>query len=166
MSRPFKAVVLGVLFTAGPGLRAEPASLGPFRQEVGALQKAVACTGKTTPASPSYGLGALWGCIKGRAETAKLFVNERPGTGYVENVKVMWNDWYKDRGYGVHADRAEARAILDAVLTRYAPSRKQEVVSAFFANSGRVFQEGPILLRYSYRRGPAIDERLLVIARQ
>jgi hypothetical protein len=132
-----------------------------FRQEVAAVEKVTGCRGKITP--PGDGFGAPYGCIKGRAQTAKLFVNERAGTGQVNNVKVMWNDWFQDRGHGTHADGDDARQLLEGVLSRYAGSSKSKIAPAFFGNEGRVFTEGPFTFTYTYRRGPAIDERLLVI---
>lgn len=156
--------MLALALSVVAGVSGEPKRFEQFRQEVSALESATACRGKITPAGD--GLGALYSCIKGRAETAKLFVNERVGTGQVENVKAMWNDWFRNIGYGIHADRDEATEILGAVLSRYGPSKRQEIAHAFFANANRTFKAGAFTLKYSYRRGPAIDERLLVITQQ
>lgn len=163
MSR-WPACILIVVLSSVVGAGAEVVRFEPFRQEVAALERAASCRGKLTPAGD--GLGALYGCIKGRAQTAKLFVNERVGTGQVGNVKVMWNDWFQDRGSGVHADRAEAAELVAAVLSRYAPRTRVRIADAFFANVGVTFNDGAFAFTYTYRRGPAIDERLLVITQK
>ncbi|KFL26811.1 hypothetical protein JP75_25485, partial [Devosia riboflavina] len=89
-------------------------------------------------------------------------INE-DGDGGVENVKVMWNDWTRDTGYGTHTDQAQAFAWLSALATRYAPQKVDAVLNAFASNSD-VSIEGPAhILRYTYWKGPAIDERLVTI---
>lgn len=157
-------LIMAIALSAVAETSAEVKRFEAFRQEVTALERAVACRGRLTPAGD--GLGALYGCMKGRAETAKLFVNERAGTEQVENVKIMWNDWFQDRGHGIHADRGEAAQILAGALSRYAPRNTQKITDAFFANAAMTFKEGAFTLTYRYRRGPAIDERLLIITQQ
>ena len=133
-----------------------------FENEVEFLTNVANCSSpKTIPAEA--GLGRLFGCIEGKAQTAKLFVNEKAGKGKVANVQLMWNDWVKNVGHGLHADKPEAKRLLSIVLTRYASQQKQEIEKAFFQNKNRTFNAGRFTLKYSYRRGPAIDERLLVI---
>ena len=64
-----------------------------FENEASKLTQALDCPDpRVTPAEPDF--GALYGCIMGPAETAKVWINENPDVpGVVENVKVMWNDW-------------------------------------------------------------------------
>lgn len=133
-----------------------------FDQERKRITRAIQCRqSKVTP--PSFGLGYLYGCISGSAETVKVFVNEAAGTGNVENVKIMWNDWFRDGGWGVHADRTEARRIAETVLNLYDPAQSERLLKAFFASSDTTVSGSAHRFKYTYRRGPKIDERLLVI---
>lgn len=108
------------------------------------------------------GMPDLWGCILPGAEVVKVFVNE-DGSGGVENVKVMWNDWTKNTGYGVHTDKAMALAWLAAVVTRYAPESVDRVLAAYEGSSGITVDGQSHTLAYTYWKGPAIDERLFTI---
>jgi hypothetical protein len=135
----------------------------PFIDEVAVLRDTAGCSNpKVTPAE--MGLGALFGCIEGSAETAKLFVNEEPGTGRVENVKVMWNDWFRDTGHGLHSDRLDAERLLNAVLARYAPDQGELIRQAYFSGRTHDGAAGPYRLRVTHTRGPSIEEHLLVVA--
>lgn len=124
--------------------------------------KALECrTPKITPASGNW--GALYGCIQGRAETVKWFINEKAGTGKVANIKLMWNDWSKDVGYGIHADKREAQRALDALINVYAPTESQPLNDAFWGNTNRTIESNSFTFDYSYTKGPAIDERLIIV---
>jgi hypothetical protein len=115
-----------------------------------------------TSAEP--GLGALYGCIMGAAETAKVWVNEsadRPGV--VSNVKVMWNDWTRDIGYGLHADTEEAAILVETVADLYAPALKKDLLDVFFDSENQVIEDSSFRFEYMLSRGPGIDEHLLVI---
>ena len=137
-----------------------------FQAEADRATKALSCPRpKITPASS--GLGALYscivGCIVGTAETVKFFINEAEGTGHVKNVKLMWNDWFVDTGYGMHADKKEAQAFLKAFAKLYAPAMEKKLTSVFFANSNTTVEVGDYHIAYTYSRGPKIDERLFVL---
>ncbi|EHA17006.1 hypothetical protein HAL1_03227 [Halomonas sp. HAL1] len=108
-------------------------------------------------------MGALYGCIQGKAETVKWFINEIPDTGRVENIKLMWNDWFKNIGYGLHADKREAEKALEALIQMYAPQKASEVQQTFWANSNKTIESDGFVLKYTYSRGPSIDERLIVV---
>lgn len=116
---------------------------------------------KITPGSGSW--GALYGCVGGRSQTVKWFINEEAGTGKVKNVKFMWNDWTKDGGFGTHADKALARAWVSVLGTMYAPRKVDEVLNAFFSDSGTTIDGESHLLKYTHRSGPGIDERMIVV---
>jgi hypothetical protein len=149
----------GVLLLSGIAFGAEFHS---FSTESSTATKALNCrNSKVTPAS--YGMGALYGCIQGKAETVKWFINEAPNTGRVENVKLMWNDWFKDIGYGLHADKQEAEKALKALIKMYAPQKAKEVQQAFWGSSNKAIESDGFVLKYTYSRGPAIDERLIVV---
>ncbi|HFD88170.1 MAG TPA: hypothetical protein ENJ35_10925 [Gammaproteobacteria bacterium] len=116
---------------------------------------------KITPAS--YGMGALYGCIQGEAQTVKWFINEVSNSNRVKNIKLMWNDWFKDIGYGLHADKREAQRALKVLIKLYAPKKGKEVEKAFWGNRDATIESGDFLLKYTYTRGPAIDARLIVV---
>ncbi len=131
-----------------------------FEDEIAAVAKLTRCgRGKLTRTS---GLPDLWGCIAPGAEVLKLFVNEGQDGG-VANVKLMWNDWTRDVGYGVHTDGRLALAWASALATRYAPLGVKDVMRAFEGNRPVTIPGEGYVVRYSYDRGPAIDERLLTI---
>lgn len=116
---------------------------------------------KITPAST--GLGALYGCIAGSAETVKFFINEAEGISQVKNVKLMWNDWFVDVGYAIHSDKKVAQAFVKAFAKLYAPNIEKKLQSIFFSNSNTTLVVGGYQIAYTYSRGPKIDERLLVL---
>jgi hypothetical protein len=133
-----------------------------FALESKLTTKALDCrTPKITPASGDW--GALYGCIQGRAETVKWFINEKAGTGKVANIKLMWNDWSKDVGYGIHADKREAQRALDALINIYAPTESQPLNDVFWGNTNRTIESNSFTFDYSYTKGPAIDERLIIV---
>ncbi len=84
-----------------------------------------------TPASFD-GDGSLYGCIQGKMETVKWFINEIPNSNRVSNVKFMWNDWFKDMGYGLHPDKQEAQKALKVLIKLYAPEKAKELNKTFF----------------------------------
>jgi hypothetical protein len=157
----FVLMVMAMSFATSSAFAEE--TFGSFSAEAARLGKLVQCPRpKTTPAGS--GMGALFGCVMGRAQTAKLFVNEsRSRSGVVENVKVMWNDWFKDAGFGLHADKDEASKIVGAVAGLYAPQSKTELTAAFLGGTSATIEEGRFTLVVRVTRGPEIDERLLII---
>ncbi len=131
-----------------------------FQAETKRVTSALNCTQpKITPAS--LGLGALYGCITGSAETVKFFINEEEGTGNIQNVKLMWNDWFVDIGYGIHTDLEEAHIFVKTFAQLYAPKLGSKLTTAFFSNSNAIFDTDNYHIEYKYHRGPKIDERLL-----
>lgn len=133
-----------------------------FQEEANRATKALNCSkAKITPASS--GLGALYGCIAGSAETVKFFINEAEDAGKVKNVKLMWNDWFVDISYGKHADKKEAEAYVKAFARLYAPKMEKKLTSIFFSNSNTTVEIGDYQIAYTYSRGQKIDERLFVL---
>lgn len=134
-----------------------------FQAEASKATKALRCSNAgTTPASD--GMGALYGCIQGRAETVKWFINEdadRPGQ--VRDIKVMWNDYHRDIGEGLHADRAEAQAMVALLAKLYAPDMAAAFQTALTTNTDQIWTVGRLRITYTYFRGPAIEERLFTV---
>lgn len=149
-----------LIFISGVGVSGQ--GFDSFSSESEKSAQELRChNSKTTPAS--YGMGALYGCIQGEAQTVKWFINEIPNTNRVENVKLMWNDWFKDRGHGVHADKKEAQNALKILIRMYAPDKSKELNMAFKGSQDKTIRAANYILKYTYSRGPAIDERLIEI---
>ena len=115
---------------------------------------------KTTP--PDELGGTLYMCIAGKAETAKVFINKDEKTGKVENLKIMWNDWFKDDGYGIHPDKKEATGFINLLGKRLTPALTAQMLKAFEGRAPAAFSTDAWAVKYTYSRGPAIDERLFV----
>jgi len=110
-----------------------------------------------------YG-GDLYGCILGTMQTVKWFINENANSNKVYNVKFLWNDWFIDRGYGkVHSDRQEAQRALDVIIKMYAPEKAKELNKTFFDTKNKTIVSDKFILKYTFDRGPAIDERMIVV---
>lgn len=140
---------------------APPAPFSDFEYEIARLTEESSCSGHDTQGEAA-GLGALFSCVAGPAETAKLFVNGQSGGSGVANVKVMWNAWQEDRGYGVVADRDEARLLAAAAAGLFMPEYREEVVAAFMTGEPREFAGEDFHATVSLTAGPAIDEHLVV----
>lgn len=136
-----------------------------FDSESKKVTKNIGCI-KPKIMAGSSNWGKLYTCITGSAETVKFFINETPGTNKVKNVKFMWNDWSKDTGYGIHADSKMAKAWAATLATMYAPLQVEAVINAFKSNKSRVIKSDDYILEYTFTRGPAIDERLIVVTKK
>ena len=151
--------------------RAEAAAKPPraafqdFFAEAGRVNTAVDC-GAPRFISGDELVGELYSCILGEAETAKVFINAYQGGDRVANVKVMWNDWRSDEGFGTHADEEDAFQALAAVMDLYAPELTERAILAFMEDRPVEFISGPYYMRYRVNHGPKIDERLLTIERR
>ena len=137
-----------------------------FNEEVRRVDKAVSCTNLGI-VPPIGGSGRLYGCIMGFAQTAKFFINESEANdNTVQDIKVMWNDWWKDSGYGQHADEAEAFMMVGALARLYAPNLMPELLDAFRGRNNQVFHSGAFRIEYRFTPGRAINERLLIVTEQ
>lgn len=141
-------------------------SFGSFRAEAEAAKTKLECPNSVdsdiTPALYD-GAGALYGCILGKMETVKWFINEIPNSNRVSNIKFMWNDWFTDMGYGLHPDKEEAQKALKTLIKLYAPEKSKELNKVFFGNNSKIVTSAKFTLQYTYDRGPAIDERMIVV---
>lgn len=117
---------------------------------------------KSPKISPPWydGGGRLYGCVAGKEQTAKVFVNEDGQTNNVENIKIMWNDWTKGP---VHADKKVAQRMLSAVLDKYLPEHKKRLLTVFEERTGTAFEAEKFSIEYRFTKGPAIDERLIIL---
>jgi len=108
------------------------------------------------------GLGRLYSCVIGAAQTAKYFISELPGGG-IEHIKVLWNDWFQDGGFDLHSDRTEVMELVKALARIYAPSQEAQLLSMIRSNEDREFEGDGHSFAYTYHRGPKIDERMIVV---
>ena len=159
-----KRAVIGMIVAMALGVQATHAGNGfqSFATKTDALTDLIKCPEGSAKVSVTAGLPDLWGCILPGAEVVKIFVNERD-EDQVENIKLMWNDWTRDTGYGLHTDKAMAEAWLTAIATRYAPEQVDAVLSAFRGEEEAKIDSGAFLLTYRFDQGPAIAERLVTI---
>lgn len=155
MLRYLVAITAAAALAAGPVL-----AFDSFDGEAAAVSDLIRCPNPKI--TSDAGLPDLWGCVFPGADVVKVFINE-DGNGGVENVKVMWNDWTRDTGYGVHTDKGMAEAWVTAIATRFAPEAVDRVLDAFRGNADASIAGDGHLLEYTYFKGPAIDERLITI---
>lgn len=133
-----------------------------FRHEYRKVTKSINCQNPKIIKGSSFS-GELYSCIGGASETVKFFINEKKGTNKVRNVKLMWNDWTKNLGEGMHADEELASKWVSVVAKLYAPDKSDELISTFFSSQEKVIKSGKYSIEYNYHKGPAIDERLFII---
>lgn len=115
----------------------------------------------------SGSFGALYSCTGGKAETVKFFVNEMPNSGgQVKNVKLLWNDYTKNVGEGIHTDAALAKQWAGQLADMYAPTHKTQVIKVFLGNKNAVIKSATHLLTYTYSKGPTADERMYVVTKK
>lgn len=139
-----------------------PAGAISFAEEVKRVSEKLRCNrGSILPAA--YGSGATYLCVSGEAETVKVSINEELSDGSMKNAVLTWNDWFKDAGDGLHADKAHALAMLDAFLKIYPSKDAEKIKKTFLGNKNRSFKLDKMDLEYTYHRGPAIDARMIVV---
>jgi hypothetical protein len=131
-----------------------------FEIEYSNITVAINCENPKITPKGKY-TGALYSCIGGNAETVKVFVNESGGS--VKNIKFMWNDWTKDLGDGIHADKILAESWLSKISSLYAEGLERQVKSIFFSDVSQKLETPNYVLEYRYTKGPAIDERLYIV---
>jgi hypothetical protein len=132
-----------------------------FLKEADKANKELKCSnGKTTR---EEGLGALYSCISGSAQTVKWYINEKKGTGEVESITLTWNDWTSDIGHGLHADKKQAKEFLNSFIKLYASNIKDELAKAFFGTENKKFNVQDAIIDYEYSKGPKIDRHHLVL---
>ncbi|MEY3880413.1 MAG: hypothetical protein RIQ94_1209 [Pseudomonadota bacterium] len=150
----------------GKGSANAQGNFGSFRAEAEVAKNKLECPNSVdadiTPALYD-GAGALYGCIQGKMETVKWFINEIPKSNRVRNIKFLWNDWFTDMGYGLHSDKLEAQKALNVLIKLYAPEKEKELNNSFFENSDKTITATKFTLKYTYDHGSAIDERMIVV---
>lgn len=135
-----------------------------FRAESDVMRNKLECKySRMTPANDSQ--GSLFSCIGGEAETVKYFINEEYNTGKIKSIKLLWNEWTKDRGYGLWADSGVAKRWAGIVANRYAPELEDKLVQNFQATSNTVLRGEHYTIRYTYEAGPEIDEHMFVVTK-
>jgi hypothetical protein len=134
---------------------------GTIASESRRLARTLPCQGHL---SVVQGMPDFWGCMTGPAQTVKVSVNESEiHKGQTESIHMMWNDWTKDIGFGLHADQSLALKWTTAVVRIYAPNQVGAVVAAFKGKANQKFVTPDYLLTYTYEQGPGIGTHLVVI---
>lgn len=163
--KPYKILLITIFLIMFSGNISYSAEFKSFYGESDRATSELRCKkSKVTPAS--NGWGALYSCIQGKAETVKWFINEIPGSNKVKNIKFLWNDWFKDMGYGIHSDKHEAQNALNVLITLYAPQKNEEINNAFWGNKDETIVTDSFVIEYTYYRGYEIDERMIVVSRK
>lgn len=136
-----------------------------FSGEVAQANKALDChRPKITQGLPNIS-GRLYGCIGGKHETVKYFINEQLATNEVKNVKLMWNNWTKNSfGQGLHADKKIAEKWLSAITNLFAPTKESALKSMFFSDLNKTIYTNKFKFEYRHHVGPAINEHLLIVS--
>ena len=133
-----------------------------YSQEVLLAKLVLDCsTEESIPANKDF--GALYICTFGKAKTARWFVSEKPQTGEVQSIGLMWVDWQIDTGYGVRADWDEVEKALDFLIYWYAPARRNDLTKAFWDSKNEDFSTSDFNLYYTCRPDTRKDERIIVI---
>lgn len=136
-----------------------------FNNESSRVTKEINCAKpKINSASGSW--GALYSCIGGIGQTVKFFINEKPKTGQVRNIKFLWNDWTKEIGQGIHTDSKIAKSWVSSLATMFAPKQAKEITNTFFGKVNKTIESEHYLLKFTYHVGPAIDERMYIITKK
>jgi hypothetical protein len=138
----------------------------PAEEEAQRLATVIDCQSVSIN-SATANFGKLYSCIQGQGETVKTFLNEAKGTGQVNNIKFLWNDWTKPPatlGYSPHIDQDVAEKAIDNIVLLYAPEVWDLVRGVFFSDEPRkIIRTEIYTITYTYHRGPAMDERMIVI---
>ena len=133
-----------------------------YSQEVVLAKSVLDCsTEEDIPATKNF--GALYICTFGKAKTAKWFISEKPKTGRVQKIGLMWVDWQKDTGYGIRADWKEVEKALDFLIDSYVPIRRNDLTKAFWDQKNEDFSTSEFMIYYTVKAGPQKDERIVVV---
>jgi hypothetical protein len=156
----YAALIGGAILTL-TGIPANADGFQSFSDESFKIETTISCRFPKVTKTP--GLPDMWGCIHPGAEVVKVFVNAAEDNQSVSNIKIMWNDWTKNIGHGVHTDQDIARDWLEKLLPLYDSDQTDQVIEAFFGKQDREFQTESAIIQYTYWKGPAIDERLITL---
>lgn len=144
-----------------------PSPFGAFSEDSDLVTTSLRCPDADITPGDGQNFGPLYGCIMGRAQTAKYWINASAASPEtIENVKVMWNRWTRNIGAGaVDADEAEARLMAVTALGMYEIDGADTVLQWFLSREvgERTFEDDRFRVTVRKSRGPAINEHLLVI---
>ena len=133
-----------------------------YSKEVSFLKLMLECKEEKVVA-PMRGFGSLYICTMGEKETVKLYVSEKPNSGSVQNIGMLWNDKKTNIGYGIHSDTKEAEEALDFLVDMYMPTSKKEVKKAFWDSETQEFNTSDFSLYITFKKGPQKDKMLISI---
>jgi len=113
---------------------------------------------------PSSRWSGLYSCVSGEARNVEVTVAEELGTGRVSEVSLTWSDWRQDTGYGIRPSGRTAKAWVNAIASMYAPAHLQKLTTVFSSNQDFVLETERYVFQFTYRIGPSVDERKLIIS--
>jgi hypothetical protein len=154
------AVLMCVLVFVSP-----PAFAGfdDFQTESQKMTDLIKCPKPELTKAGAYYYSDLYSCVSLGTEVVQIFITATNDNKSVKHIKVMWIDWTKDVGYGLHTDKEIAEAWVETIATKYAPKQVAEVLEAFRGVSDKIISNENYTLSYTYYVGPSIDERLIKI---
>lgn len=158
-SVPFQLILLVLFFFPSPSFAK---GFQTYSQEVILAKLVLECsTEEDIPATKNF--GALYICTFGKAKTAKWYVSEKPKTGMVQNIGLIWVDWQIDIGYGSRADWKEVEKALDFMIYWYVPTRRKDLLKAFWDSKNEDFNTPDFMIYYTFKAGSQKTERLVVV---
>ncbi len=133
-----------------------------YSEEISLAQLILDCSREKNIAA-NNDFGALYICSLGKAKTARWFVSEKPKTGEVQSIGLMWVDWRVDNGYGIRADWKEVEEALDFLIGWYVPTSRNDLTKAFWDSKNEDISTSDFIVYYTFKPGIEKDERLVVI---
>lgn len=106
-------------------------------------------------------LGDLFICQTN--EEVAVYVNQDLEDNTVASIKFIWNDYTQDVGYGTHVGAAKAEKFAAELGNLYALEEPDQLVDAIRGENNVQLESRTHIFTYTYRRGPSIDERMVVI---
>ena len=108
--------------------------------------------------------GDLFVCKVG--EEVTLYVNQNLDNNTVKSIKLIWNDYTRDVGYGVHAGTAAAKNAATKLGRMYGLAEPEQLAILMSSEDGAELKSETHAFAYTYRQGPSIDERMILITQQ
>jgi hypothetical protein len=134
----------------------------PYSQEVSYLKTMLDCPQENL-LSRMKGFGGLYVCTLGESDSVKLFVSEKPTSGQVLNIGLLWHDRKNNIGYQIHSDLKQVEKTLNFLIDMYVPARREQIGQAFWDSRSVDFSTPEFVVYYTHKEGLQKDSRLIVI---
>ena len=101
--------------------------------------------------------GNIYGCILGRRETVRVFVERyRRERNRVLNVRFVWEDYHRNVGVPLHAGSRAAKKALIGLAKILAPTKREFILSLLKRGEG---VKSRSTIQISVDKGPAAYTR-------